>query len=75
VPLTGGQIAVGEGSVWVTAPGLPLARIDPRTNHIVQQFTGEGGGAIVISQGALWITATPKAIWRLDPKLVEATRQ
>ena len=74
-PVAGGQIAVGEGSVWVSAPGLPLVRIDPRTNHIVQQFAGEGGGAIVISQGALWITATPKAIWRLDPKLVEATRQ
>ncbi len=75
VPITGGQIAVGEGSVWVSAPGMPLARIDPRTNHVVQQFTGEGGGAILISQGALWITATPKTIWRLDPKLVEATRQ
>lgn len=75
VPITGGQIAVGEGSVWVSAPGMPVARIDPRTNHVVQQFTGDGGGVILISQGALWITATPKAIWRLDPKLVEATRQ
>jgi virginiamycin B lyase len=73
--IAGGQLAVGEGSVWVSAPGLPLVRIDPRTNHIVQLFSGEGGGAILISQGALWITATPKAIWRLDPKLVEATRQ
>lgn len=75
VPITAGQIAVGEGSVWVSAPGMPVARIDPRTNHVVQQFMGEGGGAVLISQGALWITATPKAIWRLDPKLVEATRQ
>jgi len=74
-PLTGGQIAVGEGSVWVSAPGIPLARIDPRTNHVAQQFSGEGGGAILVAQGAIWITATPKTIWRLDPKLVEATRQ
>ena len=73
-PLTGGQIATGEGSVWVSAPGMPLARIDPRTNHVVQQFNGEGGGAILVAQGAIWIAATPKAIWRLDPKLVEATR-
>ena len=70
-----GRIAIGEGSVWVSAPGSPLIRIDPRTNRVVQHFSGEGGGEIVISQGALWITATPKAIWRLDPKLVEATRQ
>lgn len=75
MPLTGGQIAAGEGSIWVSAPGLPLARIDPRTNHVVQQFSGEGGGTILIANGSLWITATPKTIWRLDPKLVEATRQ
>jgi hypothetical protein len=75
VPIAGGQIAVGEGSVWVSAPGMPLARIDPRTNHVVQQFAGEGGGAILIAAGSLWIAATAKAIWRLDPKLVEATRQ
>jgi len=74
-PISGGQIAVGEGSVWVSAPGLPLTRIDPRTNHVVQQFTGEGGGTLLIAQGAIWVTATPKTIWRLDPKLIDATRQ
>lgn len=73
-PLAGGQIAAGEGSIWVSAPGMPLTRIDPRTNHVVQQFTGEGGGAVLVSQGAIWITATPTTIWRLDPKLVDATR-
>jgi YVTN family beta-propeller protein len=70
-----GRIAVGEGSVWVSAPGSPLIRIDPRTNRVVQYFSGEGGGAMLIAHGALWITATPNAIWRLDPKLVEATRE
>jgi streptogramin lyase len=75
VPITGGQIAAGEGSIWVSSPGAPLFRIDPRTNHVVQQFTGEGGGALLIAQGAVWLAATPKVIWRLDPKLVEATRQ
>jgi YVTN family beta-propeller protein len=73
-PIPSGEIAVGEGSVWVSAPGSPLIRIDPRTNRVVQHFSGEGGGAILIAHGALWITATPRAIWRLDPKLVEATR-
>lgn len=74
-PITGGQIVVGEGSVWISAPGTPLVRIDPRTNHIVQSFSGEGGGAILVAQGAIWITATPKTIWRLDPKLIDATRR
>jgi streptogramin lyase len=54
---------------------MPLARIDPRTNHIVQQFSGDGGGAVLVAQGAIWITATPTTVWRLDPKLIEATRQ
>jgi len=75
VPISHGQIAVGEGSIWVSAPGLPLLRIDPRTNHVVQQFSGDGGGAVLVAQGAIWITATPTTIWRLDPKLIEATRQ
>jgi streptogramin lyase len=74
-PVVGGQIAAGEGSVWISAPGMPLARIDPRTNHVAQVFTGEGGGAILVAQGAIWIAATPKAVWRLDPKLIEATRK
>jgi len=74
ISIATGQIAVGEGSVWVSAPGAPLVRIDPRTNRVVQHFTGAGGGVILVAHGALWLAATPTAIWRLDPKLVEATR-
>ncbi|HEX5070979.1 MAG TPA: hypothetical protein VFV78_12255 [Vicinamibacterales bacterium] len=74
VPISRGQIAAGEGSIWVSAVGAPLLRIDPRTNHVVQQFTGEGGGAVLVAQGAIWVTATPAAVWRLDPKLIDATR-
>lgn len=73
-PVTGGQIAAGEGSVWVTAPGAPLSRIDPRTNRLVQQFMGEGGGAVLVAQGSVWLAATSTTIWRLDPRLIEATR-
>lgn len=73
-PITGGQIAVGEGSVWVSAPGLPLLRIDPRTNQVAQVFTGLGGGQVLVAEGAVWITADAKTIWRLDPKRIEATR-
>ena len=29
-----GHIAAGEGSVWVSLPGVPLVRIDPRTNQV-----------------------------------------
>jgi virginiamycin B lyase len=70
----GGEIATGEGSVWVSAAGTPLIRIDPRTNLVVQQFTGTGGGTIDVGHGSLWIAAGATAVWRVDPKRVEATR-
>src|SRR5438128_7772844 len=37
-----GEIAAGDGSVWVSAPGVPLVRIDPRTNKVAQRFSGDG---------------------------------
>jgi streptogramin lyase len=68
------EIASGEGSVWISAPGVPITRIDPRTNRAVQRFTGEGGGAILVAHGSLWIAAGAGKTWRLDPALVAATR-
>jgi YVTN family beta-propeller protein len=75
VKIADGHIAVGEGSVWVSTTGAPLVRIDPRTNHVTQVFTGPGGGALAAGGGAIWLAATPTAVWRLDPKLVDATRR
>jgi YVTN family beta-propeller protein len=70
----GGEIGAGEGSVWVSAPGTPLIRIDPRTNAVAQRFTGTAGGALVVAHGSVWVVAGTNEIWRLDPKRVEATR-
>ena len=70
-----GTILVGEGSVWVSTPGSPLARIDPRTNTLAQRFTGPGGGVFAIGLKSIWLAATPTEIWRIDPKRVEATRR
>ena len=52
-----GEIAAGEGSVWISAPGVPLVRIDPRTNKVAQRFSGEGGGAVLVAHGSLWLAA------------------
>lgn len=71
----GGSIAVGEGSVWLSAPGAPLTRLDPLTNRMSQQFSGPGGGALAFGLKSLWLAATPTEIWRIDPKRVEATRK
>jgi virginiamycin B lyase len=74
VPGEGGDIAVGEGSVWVTSFDFPLSRIDPASNKVVQQFVGEGGDAVRVGQGSVWLTNLKgQKVWRLDPRRIEAT--
>jgi streptogramin lyase len=68
------EIAAGEGAVWLSGPGVPLLRIDPRNNRVSHRFTGDGGGAIVVGHGSVWVSAAPAEIWRLDPKLITAMR-
>jgi streptogramin lyase len=69
-----GVIVVGEGAVWVSAPGVPLVRIDPRTNRVTHRFTGEGGGMVLAGHGSVWVAAGPGLTWRIDPKLIAAMR-
>lgn len=74
VPGGGGDIAVGEGSVWVTSFEFPLSRIDPATNKVVQQFYGKGGDAIRVGLGSVWLSNLEAGnVWRIDPRRVEAT--
>jgi virginiamycin B lyase len=74
VPGGGGDIAAGEGSVWVTAFGFPISRIDPGSNKVVQQFKGEGGDAIRAGLGSVWLSnLRAGSVWRLDPKRIAAT--
>jgi virginiamycin B lyase len=54
VPGTGGDIAVGEGSVWVTMDEVPLMRIDVATNKVVQQWLGPGGDSLRVGLGSVW---------------------
>lgn len=69
-----GDIAAGEDSVWISAPGVPLVRIDPRTNKVAQRFSGDGGGAVLVAHGSLWLAAGAQSTWRLDPKFVAGLR-
>jgi virginiamycin B lyase len=74
VPGGGGDIAAGEGSVWVTSFDFPLSRIDPSTNTVVQQFVGKGGDAVRVGLGSVWLSNLEAGVvWRLDPRRVEAT--
>ncbi len=69
-----GAIAAGAGSIWISRPGTPLARIDPRTDRLMQVFTGDGGGLLAFGHGALWLAPNAAAVWRVDPGRVEASR-
>lgn len=74
VPGEGGDIAYGEGSVWVTGFEFPISRIDPELNKVVQQFAGEGGDAIRAGLGSVWLCNLMKGtMWRIDPKRIAAT--
>lgn len=74
VPGAEGEIAFGEGYIWVTQTGFPLARIDVASETVIQQFTGDGGGAIALSPGAIWLSNIKAGtVWRIDPKRVSAT--
>jgi virginiamycin B lyase len=68
-----GELAAGAGAVWVSLPGMPIVRIDPRTNRVVQRFTGDGGGAILVAHGSVWVNAGA-VTRRFDPKLLAAMR-
>ncbi|HLK21170.1 MAG TPA: hypothetical protein VKT81_19600 [Bryobacteraceae bacterium] len=74
VPGEGGDIAAGEGSVWVTSFGFPISRIDPASNKVVQQFVGKGGDALRVGLGSVWLSNYEAGtVWRLDPKRIAAT--
>jgi hypothetical protein len=88
VPGTGdhSRIAIGEGSVWVTAPELRddgsrgnLVRIDPATSEVEATF--HIGGPITglgIGGGSVWVTIPdigPGHLLRVDPTTGEVLRR
>lgn len=69
VPGEGGDIATGEGAVWVTAMGKPLSLIDPAKNRVMKQFVGKGGDALRVGLGSVWLANHEfHEVWRIDPK-------
>lgn len=62
----GGDIAFGEGAVWVTMVNVPLTKIDPATNRVTHQFVGPGGDAIRSGFGSLWLCSFfLQEMWRV----------
>jgi virginiamycin B lyase len=68
IPGTGGEIAFGEGSVWATVFQIPMTRINPATNTVVQQWAGPGGDSVRVGHGSIWLSDyAHSVVWRLSP--------
>jgi hypothetical protein len=53
-----GDIAVGEGSVWLRDIEQLVARIDPSTDQVIAWYgPPQGSGSVGAGSGALWVTA------------------
>lgn len=69
IPGTGGEIAFGEGFVWVTIMEVPLTQIDPNTNKVLKQWFGAGGDAVRVGHGSIWLSNLRQGnVWRIDPR-------
>jgi virginiamycin B lyase len=66
-PTPYGDIAVGDGAVWLAVDSTPITRIDARTNAVVYQVAGgSGADAIRVGFGALWVADHEHGeLWRI----------
>jgi virginiamycin B lyase len=71
-----GNLAFGDGFLWVSAPGFPITKISTQLEKekVLQQFAGDGGGMIQFGLNSVWLTNTAyNNVWRIDPKRIAAT--
>lgn len=67
IPGPGGDIAAGEGAVWVTERDVPITRIDPIAEKVTHQFFGPGGDAMRVLHGSVWLSNGRLAnVWRFQ---------
>lgn len=68
IPGGGGEIAFGEGYLWITVFQIPITQIDPATNTVVKQWVGPGGDSIRVGFGSVWLSnLREQNLWRIDP--------
>lgn len=69
-----GEIAFGEGFVWISSNSFPVTRIDPANDKVAQQFAGQGGGSLYVGAGSVWLpNLKANTLLRFDPKRIKAT--
>jgi len=66
---SGGEIAFGFGHVWATLFQIPITEIDPATNTVIRQWTGDGGDSIRAGHDSIFLSnLRAHNVWRIDPK-------
>ena len=71
IPGPGGDIATGEGALWLTQKTIPISRIDPATNKVTAQLYGPGGDAMRVGHGYVWLSNGREGkVWRFLPQKV-----
>jgi virginiamycin B lyase len=66
IPGPGGDICYSADSVWTSVFGVPLSRIDVKTNKLLRQWVGRGGDSLRFGQDSLWLTDSHHGlVWRI----------
>jgi virginiamycin B lyase len=69
IPGVGGEICYGADSVWTAKFGIPLTRIDTKTNKVSRQWVGRGGDALRFGHDSIWLTDYHRGLlWRISFK-------
>ncbi len=65
----GGDIAAGEGAIWVRGNKVLLVVIDPKSNRVVKRYgPAMGSGAVRAGNGKVWVSAHDvNKVWSLNP--------
>lgn len=71
IPGIGGDICYGADSIWTAKFGIPLTRIDAKTNKVTRQWVGRGGDALRFGHESIWLTDYYRGLlWRFPFKEV-----
>lgn len=67
-------VAVGQGAIWVLGAGGLIARVDPKSNQVVDDVTVTSNPtAIATGAGGVWVAdAIDNAVSRIDPASANA---
>jgi len=66
IPGVGGDICYGADSVWTAKFGIPLTRIDTKSNKVSRQWVGRGGDALRFGYDSIWLTDYHRGLlWRI----------